>query len=331
MTRVERDTPRRMAVLNAELKYTTHMAATVQVLMSTYNGTDYLREQIESILAQDHPHVHLLVRDDGSSDGTVSVLREYEDAHEDVRVVAGENLGVVQSFFRLLELADEVDYYAFSDQDDVWKPSKLSRAVAMLEEERRFDEEPLLYFSRLEFVDEDLNRLGGSPEVKVIGFQNALVQNQCVGCTSVFNAPARRLVVQNLPEEALMHDWWVYAVVSALGRVIHDPVPTICYRQHSSNVVGDTASRLGRFLRRLRRFLTRNWKDDIFRPSDQARRLARTFGDRLDDDERELVKHMIQSKKSLLHRLSYAFTADVRRNEFIDTVLFRLMVLINRY
>ena len=77
-----------MAVLNAELKYTTHMAATVQVLMSTYNGTDYLREQIESILAQDHPHVHLLVRDDGSSDGTVSVLREYDDAHEDVRVVA---------------------------------------------------------------------------------------------------------------------------------------------------------------------------------------------------------------------------------------------------
>ncbi len=299
--------------------------------MSTYNGIDYLREQIDSILAQDHPHVRLLVRDDGSSDGTVSVLREYEAKYENVDVINGENLGVTDSFFRLLEQAGDADYYAFSDQDDVWKKEKLSRAVATLERKQRSGEEPLLYFSRLEFVDENLNHLGYSPEVNVTGFRNALIQNQSIGCTSVINAAARRLLVEDLPDEALMHDWWVYAVVSAFGRVVHDPTPTILYRQHSSNVVGDTPSRLKHFFKRLRRFMTRNWKNDIFRPSNQARRLAQIFGEQLGDKERRLVERMVWSKRSLLHRFLYALTADVERNSLIDTLLFRFMVVINRY
>jgi glycosyltransferase involved in cell wall biosynthesis len=318
-------------ISDIESRRATDMASTVQVLMSTYNGTDYLREQIDSILAQDHPHVRLLVRDDGSSDGTVSVLREHETEHENVDVITGENLGVTDSFFRLLERAGDADYYAFSDQDDVWKKDKLSRAVASLEREQRSGEEPFLYFSRLEFVDENLNHLGYSPKVNVTGFRNALIQNQSIGCTSVINAAARRLLVQDLPDEALMHDWWVYAVVSAFGRVVHDPTPTILYRQHSSNVVGDTPSRLKHFFKRLRRFMTRNWKNDIFRPSNQARRLAQIFGDQLGDKERRLVERMVWSKRSLLHRFLYALTADVERNSLIDTLLFRFMVFINRY
>jgi len=213
----------------------------------------------------------------------------------------------------------------------VWKPNKLSRAVARLEQEKDKEDEPLLYFNRQEFVDADLNHLGYSPEPNVLGFRNALVQNQPLGCATVINAPARELLVQNLPDEALMHDWWVYAVVSAFGRVFYDPEPTLLYRQHGENVVGDTENRFKHFMRRLQRFLTRNWKNDIFRPSNQARRLARIFGDRLDDKERRLVGSMVWSKRSPLHRLLYATTADVQRNDLIDNVLFRFMVLINRY
>jgi len=307
------------------------MSDTVQVLMSTYNGTDYLRDQIDSILAQDHSSVRLLARDDGSSDGTVSILREYEDAYENVKVVAGENLGVVDSFFRLLELADDVDYYAFSDQDDVWKSKKLSRAVVRLEQEENEEGEPLLYFNRQEFVDADLNHLGYSPEPNVLGFQNALIQNQPLGCATVINAPAHELLIQNLPDEALMHDWWVYAVVSAFGRIFYDPTPTLLYRQHGENVVGDTENRFKHFMRRLQRFLTRNWKNDIFRPSNQAEKIARIFGGRLDNEEETLVRRMVWSKRRFVNRLIYAMSAGVQRNTVIDDFLFRFMVLINRY
>jgi glycosyltransferase involved in cell wall biosynthesis len=299
--------------------------------MSTYNGTDYLRDQIDSILAQDHSSVRLLARDDGSSDGTVSILREYEDAYENVKVVAGENLGVVDSFFRLLELADDVDYYAFSDQDDVWKSKKLSRAVVRLEQEENEEGEPLLYFNRQEFVDADLNHLGYSPEPNVLGFQNALIQNQPLGCATVINAPAHELLIQNLPDEALMHDWWVYAVVSAFGRIFYDPTPTLLYRQHGENVVGDTENRFKHFMRRLQRFLTRNWKNDIFRPSNQAEKIARIFGGRLDNEEETLVRRMVWSKRRFVNRLIYAMSAGVQRNTVIDDFLFRFMVLINRY
>lgn len=307
------------------------MSDTVQVLMSTYNGTDYLRDQIDSILAQDHSSVRLLARDDGSSDGTVSILREYEDTYENVKVVAGENLGVVDSFFRLLELADDVDYYAFSDQDDVWKSKKLSRAVVRLEQEENEEGEPLLYFNRQEFVDADLNHLGYSPEPNVLGFQNALIQNQPLGCATVINAPAHELLIQNLPDEALMHDWWVYAVVSAFGRIFYDPTPTLLYRQHGENVVGDTENRFKHFMRRLQRFLTRNWKNDIFRPSNQAEKIARIFGGRLDNEEETLVRRMVWSKRRFVNRLIYAMSAGVQRNTVIDDFLFRFMVLINRY
>lgn len=317
-------------ISDIESRCATDMASTVQVLMSTYNGTDYLREQIDSILAQDHPHVRLLVRDDGSSDGTVSVLRQYENSHGNVKVVTGENLGVVDSFFRLLELADDVDYYAFSDQDDVWKSNKLSRAVARLEAEEE-EGEPLLYFNRQEFVDADLDHLGYSPEPNVLGFENALIQNQPLGCATVINTSARELLVQNLPDEALMHDWWVYAVVSAFGRVFYDPTPTLLYRQHGENVVGDTENRFKHFMRRLQRFLTRNWKNDIFRPSNQAEKIDRIFGEHLEDQKKTLVKRMVWSKRRFVNRLIYALSTGVRRNTLVDDFLFRFMVLINRY
>lgn len=307
------------------------MPESVQVLMSTYNGETYVEEQIESILTQDHPNVRLLIRDDGSSDATVSILKDYASLHANVEYMAEDNLGVVGSFFRLLECAEAADYYAFSDQDDVWRSDKLARAVDRLLREQRTDDEPLLYFNRQEFVDANLNHLGYSLEPSITGFRNALVQNPALGCTTVLNAAAHRLLVENPPDEALMHDWWAYAVVSAFGRVFYDPAPTLRYRQHGGNVVGDSESRVEHFRRRLVRFLTTNWRDDIFRPSDQAEELVRVFGSDLPGSARRRVRRMLRSKQSLAARILYALTADVRRTTAVDNLLFRFMVLINRY
>ena len=104
--------------------------------MSTYNGEKYLREQIDSILNQDYPEISLLIRDDGSTDGTVDILKEYAQKYRDIDYYVGENLGVQNSFFDLMKRADKrAYYYAFADQDDVWLPGKIKRAIELLERE----------------------------------------------------------------------------------------------------------------------------------------------------------------------------------------------------
>jgi glycosyltransferase involved in cell wall biosynthesis len=311
------------------------VAPTVEVLLSTYNGAPFLRPQLDSILEQTHPATRLFVRDDGSHDATRAILDAYADRHDAVRVAFGANVGVIDSFLTLLAQADpEADYYAFSDQDDVWRADKLARAVARLEAAQApgGDDVPRLYFARQELVDEALRPLGLSPVPRHLGFRNALVQNQAIGCTTVINRAARALVVAHPPQQALMHDWWIYAVVAAFGEVLYDPAPTMRYRQHGANVVGDTPDALGRFLRRLRRFLTRNWRNDIFRPSDQARELLRVFGDRLPPGPRAHAEAMVASKDAgWLRRLAYACTTAAQRNTRADDLLLRFMIAINRY
>ena len=111
---------------------------TVQVLLSTYNGETYLKQQLDSILNQKNVAVKLFVRDDGSSDGTVDILRAYAALHDNICYLCGENCGVVASFFRLFELSDpDVDFYALSDQDDVWDEDKVSIACQKLEQMRK--------------------------------------------------------------------------------------------------------------------------------------------------------------------------------------------------
>ncbi len=123
------------------------MNKTVIILLSTYNGEKYIEEQLQSIFAQTHwPNCKLFVRDDGSKDGTVSVLKKYEKQGM-LALECGENIGFVRSFFWLINNAPVADYYSFADQDDVWNADKVERAVKMLEDAENDDpQKPQLYF-----------------------------------------------------------------------------------------------------------------------------------------------------------------------------------------
>ena len=164
--------------------------------MSTYNGERYVAEQVASIRTQTYPSVRLGVRDDGSTDGTVAVLTGL-----DVSVDRGENLGVPAAFFRLIDdSSDEADLYALADQDDVWAPDKLSRAVEALSGV----DGPALYCARVMVTDEQLRPLYPH-ELPRRGpsFANALVQNIALGCTIVLNREARDLVRGRWPAECV--------------------------------------------------------------------------------------------------------------------------------
>lgn len=237
------------------------------MLIATYNGGRYLSGQIDSILAQDLKVVDFFVSDDGSSDSTLSILGEYSERLIGVSfdVFAGPRKGFAWNFISLLSRAGgDYDFYAFSDQDDVWECDKLSRAVSALGELR--GQMPAVYCARTRLVDEVGGEIGFSPLFSIEpSFQNALVQSIGGGNTMVMNRAARDLLVK-VPSglNIVSHDWLAYLLITACGGcVIYDPYPCLRYRQHDANLVGANNSFLNRFSR-MRQLLAgrfKGWSD----------------------------------------------------------------------
>lgn len=209
----------------------------VQILMSTYNGERFLREQIESLLHQSWKNLEILIRDDGSNDRTPDILQEYGAEYKQVKIFLEDNLGVSQSFFALLAKSD-ADYVAFCDQDDIWLEEKIETAVRKLEREQG----PALYCSNKILVDSKGNLMAKQDRRKRIpGFGNAVVECICTGCTTVMNRKMAEIIKDKLPDHAILHDWWCYLAAAYVGKVIFDEQAYIKYRQHEKNVVGARA------------------------------------------------------------------------------------------
>lgn len=294
----------------------------VEVLMSTYQGEGFVAEQLDSILAQTWESLRVVVRDDGSRDGTREVLARYAGDGR-VRLLAGENLGLPYAFFRLLDDASpDADLYALSDQDDVWRPDKLARAVARLDG----IEGPALYCGRVLVVDEELRTLYPH-ELPLRGpsFANALVQNIALGCTVVLNHAARELVAGRWPRECVMHDAWLYLVLAGTGTVVYDSELLVQYRQHGANSVGMGSGPASRLAGRVRRQLSPEGPGKHGR---QDAELLRLFGDDLTPAARTELDAFLASRGSLATRVSYALTgAAHRQTRGSDAVLKALQVL----
>jgi glycosyltransferase involved in cell wall biosynthesis len=215
----------------------------VAVLLCTHQGQPFLDSQLESIAAQTHTHWQVWASDDASSDETVAVLESHRAKWGGTRlsILRGPGLGFAANFAELTRHPEiAADYYAYADQDDVWEPHKLERAVAWLEQVPAGT--PGLYCSRTRLINHLNRELGFSPHCRrPPAFANALVQNLAGGNTMVFNDAARRLLVSatEAGSRPATHDWWTYLLISGCGgRVHYDPEPLVRYRQHGANVVG---------------------------------------------------------------------------------------------
>lgn len=211
----------------------------VMVLMSTYNGEKYLKTQLDSVLNQEGVDVQILVRDDGSTDGTLDILQEYAKQGK-LTYYTGPNLKPAKSFMDLIRKASQADYYAFADQDDYWLPGKLARAVEKL---GSFSDpqRPSLYYSRTILVDKDLKPYPDNLQKyrKFLTFTQSVISSQATGCTFVFNAALVHLARQYKPEFQLMHDAWLFLICLGVGgNVFFDEQSFIYYRQHENNVIG---------------------------------------------------------------------------------------------
>lgn len=298
----------------------------VAVLLSTYNGEKFLQKQLDSLLSQQDVELTVLVRDDGSTDQTLSILDNYIKIHSNIRLTVGENIGVIHSFLTLVEMADDgFDFYALCDQDDVWHENKLQAAIELLQEKN--NQQPLLYCSALEYVDADLNHRGHSSTRLCPSFGNALVENIVTGCTAVFNPRLRELIIQYRPHQAAMHDWWMYLLATAFGEVIFDPKCYIKYRQHGGNVVGAKPSFLPLWQRRLRIVLNR----EVILSIVQVAEFYQYYGDKLKGEKQILIHRFLQRKESLRARWLLFSAVGIIKQTMLETVAVRLLIFLGWY
>lgn len=230
------------------------MCSSVAILMAVRNGSDYLDRQLQSFCQQSYTNWSLYVSDDGSTDSTPKMIDVFFKEHFNLNgfLVDGPCKGFCQNFLSLVNNEKiAAEFYAFSDQDDIWLPGKLEKAVNFLKTIPC--DTPALFCSGTTLIDSDDNFIGESLQpTKPLSFENALLHNIASGNTMVFNHKARKLLMDASAPEMVAHDWSLYQLVSACGGVIHyDHTSTVLYRQHGNNLIGDG----GKLLPRLKNFI----------------------------------------------------------------------------
>lgn len=293
---------------------------TITILLSTYNGESYLEEQLASLFAQTcWDRCRLVVRDDGSTDGTAGILRKYE-ARGMLSAEYGQNLGFTGSFFTLIREAPDGGLCFFCDQDDVWEPDKVERAARMMS--GADPAVPTLYYSDRALID-----AGGKPirahdvvsKIAPTRF-NSLTLACCFGHTLCAN-PAMLACLRRLrPSDGEIHDWLAQLIAVYMGRLVYDPVPTVRYRVHgaSATYMGSSRWRMAfspKFLRFQRRIIGLSLSD-----------IMATFGDELLEKDKELVGLFLH--KSPLGQLRKALYPERYRKEFLNDLYYRVLALL---
>jgi glycosyltransferase involved in cell wall biosynthesis len=241
----------------------------VNILLATYQGEVYLKAQLDSLTAQTYPHWRLYISDDGSTDNTLNIIKEFSQrTTNSVTIYNGPCKGVTRNFLNLISKMScdcGKDLYAFCDQDDVWLPEKLNAAVSHYRKQTLEATQPYLYCGATKIVDASLNFKSLSQKrPQPSSFGNALVQNLASGNTMVFNTALLNLIKLVEIECIVIHDWLAYQVATACeGVVYYERTPYLLYRQHNSNVIGSNSGLKARLerLQALRNGEIRKWAD----------------------------------------------------------------------
>lgn len=299
---------------------------TINVLLSTYNGEKYLQEQIESILAQSNVEVQIFIRDDGSTDGSLAILKQYK-LQEKIHIIYGENIGWRRSFFELVESVpySAGQFYAFADQDDVWQPLKLIKAADKLENTHC----PAVYHSNMTLVDSAMNFVsyrypkGYSPNTKM---PNAFFDGIGTGATIVFNSMMLQLLQQYTPTRATAHDAYIIALGNLLGKVIYDSNSYILYRRHSS-----TATGFGKKTVQEEPSMTMRFKRYRRSPSNpysiRADMILSGYGEKISSIDYQLLRHISSYQKKFRSRLYLLFSPKIKASGFRKTLQIKYRVI----
>lgn len=301
----------------------------VSVLISTYNGEKYLEQQIESLLSQKNVEVDILVRDDGSTDGTLDILNRYAEAKKLVWYQGTENLGPAKSFLELVQKSGlENEYYAFCDQDDVWLENKLEVAIHKIQNHA---EEPALYYSEVERVGSNLEKIEKQFKkyhTETLGA--AFVVAAAGGCTMVWNRKHMIELKKYNPNYVFMHDTWnLFVGLVMKSYIFYDYKSYILYRQHENNVLGGIQKHHMSKMQRLKYKLTKFFNVS-YSPAQMAAELLSGYEEEMDTDRRRLCEKILNSPKSLSARMKVIFDKEFHSPYFIMNMKFWIQVLRGR-
>jgi glycosyltransferase involved in cell wall biosynthesis len=302
----------------------------IVILMASYNGARFLREQLDSIAKQTYRHWTVIISDDGSQDETLSIIWAYQLAWgaEKLLLRQGPRQGYSMNFLSMACDPDiRADLYAFSDQDDVWMPDKLQRAVDYFLPHIS-SRLPRAYGSRTLIVDVQLRHQGFSPAFRLpSSFRNALVQNIAGGNTQVFNHSAKQLLQTAGMQHVVSHDWWLYQLVNAAGGFFHfDQTPSVLYRQHDQSIIGSNGGLMAR-MTRLRLVMNgrfKEWNTQNYRALCNVQQL-------LTKDNREILEIFGHFRGARLKdRIRLLEVCGLYRQTWQGTLSLWLATLINR-
>ncbi|HFU3854613.1 TPA: glycosyltransferase family 2 protein [Streptococcus suis] len=300
----------------------------VNILMSTYNGQQFLAEQIRSIQDQSYTDWTLFIRDDGSSDNTKEILKDFERQDSRIHLIdsdKSDNLGVIKSFHKLVN-HDRADYYFFSDQDDVWLPNKLE--LSLNEAQNYLADLPLMVYMDLKVVNQDLEIMTESMVKSQSHHANTelvqeLTENTVTGGVAMINHALAEMWQET--DDILMHDWYLALLASAFGNLVFIDQPGELYRQHSDNVLGArTLSK--RFKKWIRpHILFAVYWDLIKNSQKQARHLLQMP---LSQSNRELIEAFVTiMDKPMLERFRILRKYGLRKNKFFHTLVFTTLIV----
>lgn len=282
----------------------------VLIMLSTYNGEKFLREQLDSIYAQEGVEIHILVRDDGSKDSTIDILSEYQQKFGNMTIHADENVGAAMSFHYLMAYAYEgflnYDYFAFSDQDDVWFDDKLSVAVKQLS-----GGSGDIYYCNALVTDANLNKMAKLGCEHNLSFQYLMFRQPALGCTQVmtkgyfkFCTEVFKRYLNENPPYIYLHDVWTMWISQMVGaNVIVDNDCYILYRQHGNNVTSHKAEAIWlKIIRVLKRAKKRKGYASI-----NFKILSRLLDKDLVPEVADVLIRLNEYKKTLAKTCSFAF------------------------
>lgn len=299
----------------------------VYVLLSTYNGDKYLRQQVDSILTQSQVDVELYVRDDGSKDTTADILKRYSHL-SNVHINISKNIGWKKSFTELMHKVDLEDkaYYAFADQDDIWKSEKLIEAVRLLSQDI-----PMVYHSNVSQMDGELNYLSErfNSEFRPSSvFPNYFFDGYGVGSTMVFNSKLLKLVQAYQPTEATNHDAMVVLLGNLFGKVVYDSRSFIQYRRHDSSATAfKTLGTSGKpsLFERYRRY--KQGEKNQF--SVRARQIVAGYKNELSKEKLNFFKQVGFYQNNLFYKLALLLNPRVKASGLRKTLQAKYRVLVN--
>ena len=292
----------------------------VVVMMSSYNGEKYIVQQIDSILRQNGVNVKLVIRDDGSSDNTIKIIKEYIDRNSNVILIEGKNIGAKNSFFELSKQVPSADFYAFADQDDVWKPDKLYYAVKSLEKLSGCG----LYTSSYDVVDKNLNVLKKNAAISSnYTMCESIMYRAPLGCTIVMNKKLFEIYRMSTPLNFRMHDHWAILTAHAINaEIVIDKRVTMLYRQHENNVVGGDSD----YKTRIRRLVNSAIYNKNER-QEQACSVFDNYSEYLNEFNYSILKSICLYRTSIFNRLKLLFDKRFKIANKKTQLLFKIAVL----